>query len=35
MFNNTVGVVEHGLFLKMCDLIIVGTENGVEVKNCK
>jgi hypothetical protein len=23
------------LFLKMCDLIIVGTENGVEVKNCK
>lgn len=35
VFNNTVGVVEHGLFLKMCDLIIVGTENGAEVKNCK
>ena len=35
VFNNTVGVVEHGLFLKMCNLIIIGTEKGVEVKNCK
>lgn len=35
VFNNTVGVVEHGLFLKMCDLIIVGTDKGVEIKECK
>lgn len=35
IFNNTVGVVEHGLFLKMCDLIIVGTDEGVDIKNCK
>ncbi len=35
VFNNTVGVVEHGLFLKMCDLIVVGTEEGVDIKNCK
>lgn len=27
--ESTIGVLEHGLFLNMCDKMIVGTEDGV------
>jgi len=30
--GDLVGVVEHGLFLNMCDVCIVAGKNGVEVK---
>ena len=28
------GVVEHGLFVGMADEVVVGTENGVETRDC-
>ena len=33
--SNIVGVLETGLFLKMCTRIIVGTDNGVKVIEAK
>ena len=31
ILNNTAGVVEDGLFLNVCDLIVVGYDDKVEV----
>ena len=30
--SDLVGVVEHGLFLNMCDVCIIAGKNGIEVK---
>ena len=29
--NNRAGVVEHGLFLGMASVVVVGTENGIQI----
>jgi ribose 5-phosphate isomerase A len=30
--SNLVGVVEHGLFLQMCDVVIIAGKTGIEIK---
>ena len=30
--SSLVGVVEHGLFLNMCDVCIIAGKTGIEVK---
>lgn len=30
ILSNMAGVVEHGLFLDLADIVLIGTENGVE-----
>lgn len=31
--NSTVGVVDHGLFIGLCDMLVVGAENGPQIVN--
>ena len=31
--NATVGVVDHGLFIGLCDKLVVGAENGPQIVN--
>ena len=33
--SSLVGVVEHGLFLNMCDVCIIAGKTGIEVKERK
>lgn len=34
-FNQTVGVVEHGLFLRMASRVVIGSADGIQVLEAK
>ncbi len=34
-FNNLTGVLEHGLFIKMVDTIVIATEESTQIIHTK